>query len=279
MFSIFMLLGIFFFVFGIVVGSFLNVVILRYNTGMGIDGRSQCFSCGKQLQWYELIPVFSYIRQKGKCSACKSKISVQYPLVELFTGISFLAVYLQLKPFIFLSFPSFIFLFVVNILIFCILIVIFVYDLRHKIIPDGLAFALAVLGIITMVVSPLPLALHLPSLSALIAGPLLFAPFAFLWFISKGTWMGFGDAKLAIGMGWILGVVAGLSAVILAFWIGAAVSILLIVIQKLNLSLGGKRLTMKSEIPFAPFLIIGFVLVFFFHITIPGISNVAYLYF
>ncbi|MBA3284794.1 MAG: prepilin peptidase [Nitrosopumilus sp.] len=275
----FLSLGLFFFIFGIAIGSFLNVVILRYNTGRGLDGRSQCFSCGKQLQWFELIPVVSFLYQKGKCSQCGSKVSWQYPLVELLTGIVFVAVYWKLYPFIFLAFSSFMVSYIITVLIFCILIVIFVYDLRHKIIPDGLSLALALLGFINLCISLVPLSLKVPSLSALIAGPLLFLPFAILWFVSKGTWMGFGDAKLAFGMGLILGIMGGLSAIILAFWIGAVVSIALLVIQKVHLSLGGRHLTMKSEIPFAPFLIIGFSLVFFFHIAIPGISSLAYLSF
>ncbi|MDQ3076945.1 MAG: prepilin peptidase [bacterium] len=275
----FLSLALFFFVFGVAIGSFLNVVILRYNTGRGLDGRSQCFSCGKKLQWFELMPVVSFLYQKGKCSECGSKISWQYPLVELLTGIVFVAVYWKLYPYIFLAFSSFIVSYIITVLIFCILIVIFVYDLRHKIIPDGLSLALALLGLINLCISLVPLSLKVPSLSALVAGPLLFLPFAILWFVSKGTWMGFGDAKLAFGMGLILGIMGGLSAIILAFWIGAVISVGLLVIQKIHLSLGGRHLTMKSEIPFAPFLIIGFSLVFFFHITIPGISNLAYLSF
>ena len=74
--------------------------------------------------------------------------------------------------------------------------------------------------------------------------------------------MGLGDAKLALGMGWFLGLVSGVSAVIFGFWIGAAVSVLLLIGQKLNLA--GKKLTIKSEIPFAPFLILGLLAVFFF---------------
>ncbi len=278
MIPVFTLLGIFFFLFGIAIGSFLNVVILRYNTGMGLDGRSQCFSCGKTLHWYELIPVFSYLYQGGKCSQCKSTISWQYPAVELLTGITFLAVFNQLKPLIVLSFWSFMFAFAFTLVVFCILIVIFVYDLRHKIIPDGFSFALAALGLIGLCIQVFPLSFHWPTFMGFLAGPILFAPFALLWLVSKGTWMGFGDAKLALGMGWVLGLLGGISAIILAFWVGAAVSIGILVIQRMHLSFGGNHLTMKSEIPFAPFLIIGFSLVFFLHMAVPGIASFAQLY-
>jgi leader peptidase (prepilin peptidase) / N-methyltransferase len=275
MISVFTLLALFFFVFGIVIGSFLNVVILRFNTGMGVDGRSQCFSCGKQLVWYELVPVFSYIFLRGRCSQCKSHISIQYPLVEFATGLVFVALFYAAQPFVFLSFASFIVSYLISVVIFCILIVIFVYDLRHKIIPDGFALALAILGVITIIVQNFPLALKMPSLYGLLAGPLLAAPFALLWLVSKGTWMGLGDAKLAIGLGWILGIIGGLTAIILAFWVGAVVSIIILLIQKFHISRSKTHLTMKSEIPFAPFLIIGFSLVYFFHVAIPGISQLS----
>ena len=70
------------FIFGTILGSFLNVVILRHNSGMTTGGRSMCFSCGKTLHWHELLPVVSYVMLRGKCSQCKSGISLQYPVVE-----------------------------------------------------------------------------------------------------------------------------------------------------------------------------------------------------
>ena len=83
--------------------------------------------------------------------------------------------------------------------------------------------------------------------------------------------MGLGDAKLALGMGWFLGLISGASAVIFGFWIGAVVSIFLLLAQKLNLS--GKKLTIKSEIPFAPFLILGLLAVFFFDFDVMSLAS------
>src|ERR1035437_11136792 len=86
------------FVFGTIIGSFLNVVSLRYNTGMGVNGRSKCFTCGKTLTWKELIALFSFAVQKGACKKCKSKISWQYPLVEFLAGVFFVLIFLKFPP-------------------------------------------------------------------------------------------------------------------------------------------------------------------------------------
>ena len=78
-----------FFIFGLIIGSFLNVVILRFNTERSFGGRSGCMSCRKKLFWYELVPLFSFLGLKGRCKNCKTKISWQYPLVEFITGLIF----------------------------------------------------------------------------------------------------------------------------------------------------------------------------------------------
>jgi prepilin signal peptidase PulO-like enzyme (type II secretory pathway) len=272
------ILGIFFFFLGTAIGSFLNVVILRYNTGLGIaEGRSQCFSCGKTLEWYELIPVFSFLFLKGRCSRCQSRISWQYPLIECITGLSFLAIFLKYENLFALSPQTFFVTMLYSLIVVSILIVILVYDIHHKIIPDGLVFILALLafGRLFFALDPV---LTRGSLLHFLAGPILALPFALLWLVSKGKWMGLGDAKLILPLGWLLGLAGGISGIILAFWIGALASVTLIVIQKSNLSFKGSHLTMKSEIPFAPFLIIGFALVFFFNIQVIDLSALVSLF-
>ena len=108
------------------------------------------------------------------------------------------------------------------------------------------------------------------------AGPILAFPFVFLWIISQGRWLGLGDAKLALGIGWFLGLVKGSSAIILGVWAGAFVGLLLISLSKINnskrLSFLTKNFTIKSELPFAPFLILGATLVFFFGWDVWGLS-------
>ena len=243
----------------------MNVFILRYNTGLSFaKGRSKCFSCGKELLWYELIPIVSFLFLKGKCSECKSKISFQYPLVEFATGLIFVLIFWKAGLTILLPFYLF---------LGALLIAISIYDFMHKVIPDGMVFTFDTVALISLFVKFGFLnSFHLPFLLDLLAGPILFSFFAFLWFISSGRWMGFGDAKLALGVGWFLGISCGITAIMLAFWIGAIISILLMGLQKLNLSHLG--LTIKSEIPFAPFIILGLFIEF---LTGWGATQASYL--
>ena len=126
-------MGIFFLFLGAIIGSFLNVVILRYGKD-SLDGRSHCMGCDKQLKWWELIPIVSYVFLRGKCSGCGKKISIQYPLVELLTGLLFLGAYLKLEHILEILFVS---------LLFSILVFVLVYDLYHKIIPDFFSYSFA----------------------------------------------------------------------------------------------------------------------------------------
>ncbi len=251
------------FIFGTIIGSFLNVVIYRYNTGVTLGGRSKCFSCAKTLSWYELVPIFSFILQRGKCSDCKSKISIQYPAIELLTGILFVAILatsnvlqnIQIISSILEIIPVIYFL-----LIASLLIVITVYDLHHMIIPNGLVYAFILLAFFALFIDT-SLNFVLPNTLDLLAGPILATPFALLWLLSHGKWMGFGDAKLALGIGWALGLYAGISAIIFAFWTGAIVGVFLLILKS-------RAFTMKSEIAFGPFLIFGMAIVWFFGVSV-----------
>ena len=188
---------------------------------MGLGGRSKCFTCDRTLSWAELFPIFSFLAQKGACRKCKSKISWQYPLVEALSGLLFILVFYFFPP----VSPTAIFFTVFYLLITALLIVVVVYDARHKIIPDELVYTFGALALLQLFIAP-DLSFMTPGLWQLLAGPILALPFALLWLVSKGAWIGLGDAKLVLGIGWLLGLSQGISAVILAFWIGAIISVL-----------------------------------------------------
>jgi len=239
------------------VGSFLNVVILRYNTGESIvkDG-SRCFICGNKLKWHELIPIFSFIAQKGKCRNCKSKISIQYPIVELLTGLIFLLIFnfnfLILNQFSnFLIFKLFYYWIIASLLI-----VIAVYDFRHQIIPNFFVYSFNILAFLNLF-GIWSLEFGIFKTWYFLAGIIFFSFFGLFWLISKGKWMGLGDAKLALGIGWLLGFSKGLPALMLAFWIGAAVGIFLLIFFK-------KSYNIKSKLAFGPFLALGTLIAFLF---------------
>lgn len=261
---------IFIFILGTIVGSFLNVLVLRYNTGVSIvKGRSFCFSCGKKLGPMELIPVLSFIMQGGKCAGCQSKISWQYPVVEVLTGVLFLGVSVKYLGLVGLLFnPWYL---AISIIVVAILVAIMVYDIKHKIIPDGLVIAFSLLSLAKIAADYFLMAGTPPEIKAhlywyLLAGPVLAFPLFLIWLVSKGRWMGLGDPKLVLGIGWFLGPVMGLSAVILAFWTGALYGIILMILSKFKWH--GLKINRTTEVPFAPFLILGFLLVLFFGIDI-----------
>ena len=255
------ILTIIFLFFGLVIGSFLNVVILRLNTEKTFGGRSGCMACQKQLSWYELFPVFSFIFLKGRCKGCKTKISWQYPLVELFTGLIFACLFLKFQEVFYFSPLIFAGTMAYYASMFSLLIVIAVYDIRHKIIPDILAIILGILAFVGLFFfSSFGFNLHLPSIWDLLSGVFIALPFALLWLVSRGAWMGLGDAKLAISLGWLLGLSRALSGVVLAFWTGAVIGLILIAFSKKH--------SVKSEIPFAPFLVLGAILAFLFELHI-----------
>lgn len=253
------------FIFGTIIGSFLNVVALRYKTGRGVSGRSMCFSCGKTLKPKELVPLFSFLVQGGKCTLCKTPMSFQYPIVEAITGFVF--AFIALK-----TYYAGIFWFLAFCLVFSILIVIAIYDSKHKIIPDLLAFLFGLFSLIILLVRYDFDFQSIDFLLDFLAGPILFFLFFVIWLLSKGMWMGLGDAKLAVGIGFLLGISSGLSAIIVGIWIGAIWSVFLLLRDKI--SNGKKRkITMKAEIPLAPFLIAGTFLGFLFNLNLLSIGD------
>ena len=293
------ILLIYFFILGIIIGSFLNVVVLRYKTGKTLYGRSSCMSCKTQLTWRELVPILSFLFQKGKCKSCKTRLDIQYPLVELSTGILF-----ALNFWMWLNTASsvfeLIFSFVLTTFILILYIVIFVYDLKHKIIPDIFSLtawgaSIVFIGVNSLFIGhslvggnstwiPAFAGMTQPTfmgmmqsiikipLQNIFAGILFYAIIWAIWRISKGRMIGLGDAKLLLSIGTVLGFVYGLSAIFVSVWI--ATLYVIYIVLKQYLSKRGKHITMKTEIPFGPFLIIGFLIVYFTHIDVTNLSMI-----
>jgi len=254
------ILYFFIFLFGLAVGSFLNCVIYRLEKNESfLKGRSFCPHCKHKLTWYDLIPLFSFLILKGKCRYCGKKISLQYPLVELATGVLFLSIFNfqfsihnQFSIFNFQNLLTTSYL----LLIACFLIIIFVYDLKHYIIPDKVIYP----GIGIVLFYQLFRIWSFGNWNLFRIWDLGFGilPSLFLLaiiLISKEEWMGWGDFKLAVFMGLFLGSPKILVALFLSFLIGAIIGLILIIT--------GKK-TLKSKVPFAPFLVTGTFLAMFF---------------
>lgn len=254
------LVVLFAFFLGTVLGSFLNVIVLRLHTGEWVTGRSHCPHCGVVLAARDLVPVLSYLALAGRCRACAGAISPQYPLVELATGVllalvAWIVLHTATAPLAAFGFWS---------IVHLLFVLIATYDIRHSIIPNAFVYPLIAVAALALFVDPATAAFVVPSVGQLFAGPIVAAPFALMWLVSRGRWMGLGDAKLALALGWLFGIAGGITVVLLAFWIGAALAVSLLASGWLQARLSGHQstLTMKSTIPFAPYLILGAVVVF-----------------
>ncbi|HUD04164.1 MAG TPA: prepilin peptidase [Candidatus Paceibacterota bacterium] len=248
------------FVLGAIIGSFLNVVVLRFGTGASfIRGRSKCFSCGHTLSTSDLFPILSFILLGGKCRYCKSKISSQYVLVETTTAVLFaLAGYC-------IGVPENIYqcaLFVLSLIIISFYVAIAIYDIRHQIIPDGLSYGAAFFALIYTAVIVFSGG---EGYVRFLAGFLCALPFFLLWLLSRGKWMGLGDPKLALSLGWWLGISGGIASLCLAVWSGAIFGVFVLIGERMKK--GSVRFG-RHEIPFGPFIILGAIAAYLFGITL-----------
>lgn len=237
---------IFVFLFGISVGSFLNVVIYRSNHDDSIArGRSYCPNCKHTLSFFDLIPLLSFVFLLGKCRYCGKRISWQYPLVEITTGLLAVFLWMYISDLSFSGYLRYLLLFG----IFSSFLVIFVSDFLYKtvlMIPLGIGTFFSLIYLIltkSLVIGNFYSAL----------GSFVF--FSVLNFVSKGKWMGLGDAFLGFFIGIFLGWPKTFISLYLAFLTGAFIGVILILLRK-------KRFGQK--IAFGPFLIIGTVITFFY---------------
>ena len=235
------------FIFGGIWGSFCNVYIYRLpNNESVIKGRSFCPSCKNQIKWYDNIPFLSFIFLRGKCRNCSNKISFQYFLVELLSGISFLAIF-------FLYGISITTLLLLILSIFS--IIIFFIDLKHYIIPNELTFPLMVIGFIKSFDPNLNQTIFPNYINSLLGG--IFG-YSIIWLIilfykkvRNKEGMGLGDAKLMAVVGFWFGWIS----IPFTIFISSVVALILVIPSLLK-----KTKDMSAQIPFGPYIIISCIL-------------------
>lgn len=225
-------------VIGACVGSFLNVLIDRLpNDESPFIGRSHCDHCKKTLRWWELVPLLSFIYLGGRCGRCHKRLSWQYPLIELITGLS-LVVALGISPNLVVA--------TLVVILVCCGIVLLMADLKYMILPDSMVVLAGIVSFFLVSALRGNMWVHLST--GLVAGSF----FLLLWLITKKRGIGFGDVKLSLVIGFLLGYPLGIYALYLSFVSGALVGIVLLLRQ---------QKTLKSAIPFGPFLLLSTVVV------------------
>ncbi len=238
-------MSIIFFFLGAIAASFLGLVSVRLYTGHSIFfGRSRCDACNAPLAPFTLVPIISYLVSRGRSRCCEAKISLLAPLSELLLGLVFVLAYLKLD----LSLSLGLFLVGASLLLGLVL-----YDLAHQILPPVLLYS--------FVAAALLFALARDGFSTALTDSLLWAFCTAAFFLalhygSKGRAMGFADAPLSFALALLVGPEFALSGLAFSFWIGAIIGITILLRRR-----RGSR--MGIEVPFAPFLAAGYMLVFF----------------
>lgn len=223
-----------FFLTGTIIGSFINVVALRYPSGLKPTGRSYCPSCRHKLSPLDLVPILSFIFLRGRCRYCGKMISVQYPLVELWVGL----IYLILAENYFNGQLSF-WQVMVEVVIVSLLVILFIIDLKTMILPDFFILILAAVVAIQLLLGGKG---YLEAgLGAVIGSGFLLI----LWLVTQKKGIGFGDVKLMLPLGALFGIYDTVLLLMMSFMVGGLVGG--------SLLLTGKA-TMKTAIPFGPFL-------------------------
>lgn len=247
-----MLIGIIIFVLGLCFGSFVNMLVYRTAVKYKLinppslrlrkgENRSFCDYCGRQLKWYENVPVFSWLILKGKTKCCYKKLPLSYPIVELVMGFLFLIYFLKFN-----IFEENIWFWILGLIIIVFLVFSAVFDLKYMILPDFSTIILIICSLVLLVGTRNGACL-LNIMAALIASGFLLI----LNLITKGNGMGMGDVKLALFMGLFLGCTKTVIAFYVAFIVGAIFGLILMFL---------KKATKKSQVPFGPFIILGILM-------------------
>ncbi|PIR97620.1 MAG: prepilin peptidase [Candidatus Doudnabacteria bacterium CG10_big_fil_rev_8_21_14_0_10_41_10] len=244
------LVSILIFIFGLIVGSFLNAVIYRLYKNKTLMGFSACPRCSHRLFPKDLLPLFSFLWLGGRCRYCKKKISWQYPLVELGTAtiftilarqILFLGGSLDLSASNLLGLGF-------GLIFVSVLIIIFVFDFRYYLIPDIAIILGTILAMVYRLTIP-----EISLKSGLYGMLVLVGFFGILFLVSQGRWIGFGDVKLGVFLGLMLGFSLSVLMLGMAYVGGAVVAVVLVLF---------KKKTMKGVLPFGTFLTASTVAVF-----------------
>jgi len=238
----------FVFLFGLIIGSFLNCLIWRLHKKEGLMNRSYCPKCKQQIAWYDNVPVLSFILLRGKCRQCGKAISWQYPIVELLAGILFVVSFtINSNPAEFIDFTI-----LIQILrdwfLISVMMVIFIYDLRWYLILDIVTLPACLIMLI------FNLSLNFSLWNLLISGIIGSSFFLIQFVISDGKWIGGGDIRLGLLIGLSLGWPGVLVAIIISYFIGSIMGLSLI-------ALGKKQ--WGSEVPLGIFLSVGTIISLF----------------
>lgn len=239
------------FIFGLAIGSFINVIVYRSINGESPwKGRSHCDDCGKLVDWKQNIPLLSFILLRGRCANCGKKISWTYPVVELMTGLLFVwwywigqGVFLLVQPPLTWAQPLF------WLIVGIALLMVLIFDLIYGIIPDFLTLPLFLLTLAYRVYLAVSGEMRwIDMWTALLAGLILTWFFAGLYILTNKKGFGLGDVKLAPALGLLLGWQKTTIAIFLAFVIGATVGVVLMLVGKKKWG---------QTVPFGPFLVVG----------------------
>lgn len=230
------------FLIGLCFGSFCTVLADRLPKGEDVlMSRSHCDFCKKTLSWYELVPLLSFLIQKGRCRTCHKTLSYLYPLIEFLMGLGFVGIGMIAGQSLFSL--------IAGLTLFSMGVVILVADLKYFIIPDVTLVVMALVGLVHVFTLPFQeVKIHIGSAACAFIG------FYTLYILTKRKGIGFGDVKLAGVLGLLLGFPNLIIALYTAFLTGAIVGVILMI-------LGIAK--MKTKVPFGPFLLFGAVVSFF----------------